>query len=185
MASSRARIRVELVKVHCFDTEDNLGGDEFYVVGAAACGDIRNVVLTKPLDINDQQTKMFNPTESVIFEGEVGMDDTLTLGIAGYDEDFSSDWGKYGQALKEMLDSVNKVVPIPGQFGQQLIDVSYTAMSDVLKKIDPDDELGQLTVSRPISEIHAGDKPWPFEGGTWMGKWKYEVTYRITKIPVE
>ncbi|MEI5098461.1 hypothetical protein RB200_07020 [Streptomyces sp. PmtG] len=184
MASTKSRLRIELVNVHCFDTEDNLGGDEFYVLGAVACGEQRNVVLTKPIDINDNQTKQFNPTETMIFEGEAENTDVLNLGIAAYEEDFTADWAKYGEALKKMLDAVNKIVPIPGHFSQQLIDASYTAASEVLKKIDPDDELGQLTVALPVSEVHAGDKPWPFEGSTWTGKWKYKVTYRITKIPV-
>ncbi|MEU7579518.1 hypothetical protein AB0B50_18145 [Streptomyces sp. NPDC041068] len=182
MASDKARLRVELVNVHCYDTEDNLGGDEFYVVGGVIGGEQRNVVLTKPIDINDQQTKPFNPAEAVVFEGEIPLSETLHLGIAAFDEDFVADWGRYGQALKEMLNAVNNLTPIQGQVGQQLIDVTMTAASEVLRKADPDDELGQLTFSLPVSELHSGDKPWAFEGGTWMGKWKYKVTYRITKV---
>ncbi|MFE0172696.1 hypothetical protein ACFWZ2_10305 [Streptomyces sp. NPDC059002] len=184
MASDKARIRIELVNVHCYDTEDNLGGDEFYIVGGVIGGEQRQVVLTKPIDINDNQTKPFNPSEAVMFEGEISLSETVHLGIAAFDEDFSADWARYGQALKEMTNAINNLKPTPGQVGQQIIDTTSTAAQEVLKKIDPDDELGQLTFSLPVSDLRNGDKPWDFEGGTWMGKWKYKVTYRVTKVAV-
>ncbi|MEN8655853.1 hypothetical protein ABCR94_36090 [Streptomyces sp. 21So2-11] len=185
MASTKANVRIELVKVHCLDTEDNLGGDEFYLVGGVIGGEHRYPVLTRPLDINEGQTVLFDQSEALMFQGELDVTDTLHVGVAAYDEDFSKDWGgKYGAALKQLTDAVNQVDPSSGNTGQRLIEAGEQTMTEIFSIIDPDDLLGRLTFSFPVSELHAGEKLWRVKGGTWMGRWEYEVTYRITKIPV-
>ncbi|MFD8197858.1 hypothetical protein [Streptomyces wuyuanensis] len=104
------RLTITLQTVVCGDTEDLTGADEFYVAGGVtnASGKYK-ATLTKPIDINDGQTKTFsanfsNPRDAIIFDDDVAADDIINVGLEFRDADVSTaDFDAEYQALLHEL----------------------------------------------------------------------------------
>lgn len=65
------RVRIALESVSTTDTEDVTGRDTFYVLGGASDGTHKSGVATKPVWINDYETKPFDPNDTVVFDADV------------------------------------------------------------------------------------------------------------------
>ncbi|HEY9709459.1 MAG TPA: hypothetical protein V6D48_14745, partial [Oculatellaceae cyanobacterium] len=80
-----SRIRVVLENVTCYDTEDVTGADEFYLVGAISDGQQSSGVLTRPISVNDKQTKSFGIGGGTVFDAEVPEDRILKVALMAFD----------------------------------------------------------------------------------------------------
>ncbi|MEN8655852.1 hypothetical protein ABCR94_36085 [Streptomyces sp. 21So2-11] len=182
MAGTKARIRIALVKMHCKDTDDNLGGDNVYMAGGIICDGRRTAILTYPTGISDGQVIHLHQNEALVFQDEVLTTATIHVGIAAYREDFSKDWGKkYGPMLKAMTRAVDSVTPPPDGAGRQVIDAGEQARTGIDGVFASDMVLGTLDFHIPVAELHGGEKLWCFKGSSGLRNWDYEVTYRIAK----
>ena len=181
-----SRIRVVLDRVVCGDPED-LGGDEFYIAGAVSDGAQSAPVLTRPIDLERNQTKNFGVGGGTVFDFDVPDDRLLKIALIAYDEDAGKDWDKYGDYAKRIGDAVAaglSAIPNPYAAGAgTILPYALNAVGQIMK-LDKDDELGQLQAEFPVGSLPNGEhaQAWSFtkEGG-WYSNWRYTVFYRVIK----
>jgi hypothetical protein len=198
------RIRVELLDVHCNDTEDWTGADTLYVAGAAVRSDGQGgtPVLVPPIWINDGETKQFPYPQHVPFDGMVPNDQYLILALDVWDEDASRDWTRN----KEWIDDIQKVLPglvgvIAGICSGSVsasVGAAGTAKAilppvrdalDTLIAKDVDDNLGTLSVAIPPQGATTEYLTWSFSHTPtrWWDpndtSWNYLATYQVTRHP--
>jgi hypothetical protein len=185
------RVRIELLEAKCGDTEDKTGADELYVIGAGFAGqNTVKPVLTTPFNINDGETKSFNPAERIIFDADIEDNSTVLCGVVAYDEDFGKDWAKRPawldtlakEVLTKAIDAAShgqvKPAAILGGIGVAYGIFGWFAASDA------DDELGRLELTIPASGPVLEEREWPFsrDGGFFdYSGWNYSIKYRITR----
>ena len=184
--AQNVKVRVELIDIHCDDTEDVTGADEFYVVASLKGGAVNKPSITKPIDINDKQTKNFPDDQKVIFEGEVPKGSTIVGGIVTFDEDYGKDWEKKDKAIAKQLSDLaaGGATAAGGEAGAivaGIIKAVYT-VGDLIAQSDKDDKLGELQLSIPADGPAEEVKEWPFEEkGLGFSTWKYKLRYRIVR----
>ncbi|WP_414548921.1 hypothetical protein [Anabaena sp. CCY 0017] len=190
------RMRVELVDVHCRDTEDVTGADEFYIVGAvglAPMGKKENDdlkirgVLTRPISINDKQTKKFGQGGGTVFDSDVPENRILQIALVAFDEDSNKDWSNHGETVTKIGAGVSTAllatsVP-PAQVAGLILPVAIGVVGGIMK-MDKDDELGQHLREFPVQSLPNGShlQIWNFKKrGNWYSSWDYTVRYKIHK----
>ncbi|AFZ22086.1 hypothetical protein [Allocoleopsis franciscana] len=182
-----SRIRVVLENVTCYDTEDVTGADEFYLVGAISDGQQSSGVLTRPISVNDKQTKSFGIGGGTVFDAEVPEDRILKVALVAFDEDAGKDWSNHGDTITKIGQAVSSglaTIPNPYTAGAAVIlPFAISAVGGVMS-LDKDDELGQHLREFPVWSVPNGDhfQIWPFKGGGgWYSSWRYAVRYRVIK----
>ena len=180
------KVRIELLDVHCADTEDVTGKDEFYLVGSVVDTKGSNAVpiLIPPVSINDGQTRSLRGRGSVIFEGVVDQETTLSLTMSAFDEDYAKDWSKYDEYVLKMgaaLSAGLKVAGAPALVGLGL-GIALKAF-DAIAKRDKDDKLGTASDEIQVKNLSPGNvvRTRKFKGGSgWWSSWEHTVRYQIS-----
>lgn len=182
-----AHIRIDLVEVKCHDTEDVLGTDEFYILGAVACsGGNAKAILTTPFKIKDDQTCVFPPAEAVVFDEDVSDGETITLVLHAYDEDASKDLEKLEEMraiwMREIQEN-NDMLINNDKRAEYVRNLAQNLFMKVMHLEGEDDHLGTLDVVIPTKGDPLEDKFWRLSGGSWLqgAHWDYEVMYRIAR----
>lgn len=182
------RVKIQLLNVQARDTEDVLDGDELYLVGALVGGRTTKAILTTPMNIKGGETKTFKRDQSILFEGDVPVGETIKGGIKAYDEDFGKDWSKYGETVTGITGAVSAALSAAGPKGVLAGTILSAAVKGVgiLATLDKDDLLGstELVISPTGPEVE--EVAWVFKrkpGGVfgWWSDWDYTVRYRITR----
>ena len=181
------RVRVELIDIHCRDTEDVIKNDEFFLIGTLAAGFDTKEVLTRPIKINDGQTRSFRREEQLIYDGPLDADLPLILAIKAFDQDAATTWDKYESLAKSISNGVALALTASGYPTAGKATAIVTEIVGGAIALDQDDELSNLS-----REIHADDfvpgttiYSWhikgSWQGGVWgWSTWDYTVRYRIT-----
>lgn len=180
------RVRIEVVEIHCGNTEDVTGADEFYLVGALSDGTDARSSLTRPIDINDKQTKTLPDDQKVLFDARVPVGKSIRGGLIAYDEDYAKDWAKQKEMVQKLTDKVsdaarssdNKDVNKAGW-----VLMAAVAAWDLIASADKDDELGRIELDIPADGSGEEVKEWKFEhkDSTGFSSWDYTVKYRIVR----
>jgi hypothetical protein len=180
------KMKIELLDVYCGNTEDVAGADEFYLLGALAGGTVVKPILTKPININDKQTKTFPAGQTVLFEGDVPQGQSVKGGIKAYDEDFAKDWAKYGSTVNQISGAVSTLLATFG--GPQgatagAILGAVTKGVDFFSKLDQDDLLGTTELVISATGPQYEERSWLMKktGGIGWSTWDYKVRYRIQR----
>jgi hypothetical protein len=190
LSASAGQVRIELLDVKCGNTEDVTGADEFYIAGALSDGNNTQAALTAPFDINDGQTRYFNPTQQVIFDAYVPEWATVRGGLKAFDEDFGKDWSHYGPVVNQMTDVVVAALAGSGDpyavTASQILNYGVKGFNFFAAR-DKDDELGKLELNIPASGPNVEEKTWHFQRkASWWNPgystWNYTVRYRITRF---
>lgn len=180
------RIRVVLESVVCGDPED-IGGDEFYVAGAVSDGAQTAGVLTRPIDLDKNQTKAFGIGGGTVFDFDVPDDRILKVALIAYDEDSNKDWTRHGEMVTKLGQAVSAGLgAIPNPYtaaAGMILPFALNAVGQIMM-MDQDDELGQLQAEFPVMSLSNGEHTqfWNFtkEGG-WYSSWRYAVQYKVIK----
>jgi hypothetical protein len=177
-------MKIELIDVYCRDTEDVTGADEFYLVGALVGGTVRKAILTKPIDINDNQRKTFPADQTVLFEGEVPQGQSVKGGIKAYDEDAAKDWAKYSSTVNAISAAVAAGIALTGPQGATAGAILTIATQGIglLAESDKDDLLGSTLLEISTTGPAFEERSWLMkEGGLGWSTWDYTVRYRIQR----
>lgn len=88
-------VTILLDSLECWDTEDVWYKDEFFGAGGAGTGPLsgkkwKSILTAPPISIRGGQTKKFNKDTNRLFDAAVDVDDFIAIGIAFYDEDFTT-----------------------------------------------------------------------------------------------
>jgi hypothetical protein len=179
-----ARVRIQLTTVKCFDTEDSLGEDELYIVGASSRGTDVHAVLTSPIGINDGQTKSFRLNQAVVFDGTMPESDVIHGGLVAYDEDCGKDWSKYGDLVSSLSDLAEAGLAAGGYPTAGSVVKYATKALGLACSLDSDDELGRVDLFVAGSGPAVEDAIWKRRrpsAGLLSSSWSYEVRYRIMR----
>lgn len=177
------RVRVELVNVYCWDTEDVTGADDFYVVGAFTDGARKKGVLTRPIEINDNQRKAFAGADRVVFDGHVMPYQVVVGGLKALDEDFAKDWRKQSQFISYIVHAISVSGAALGHpEAAAIAETAYTVF-DRCASADKDDLLGKQTFVIPGNGPSVEKRTWLIRGGkSSYSNWQYAVELRITRM---
>ena len=183
------RIRIELMRVHCGNTEDASGADHLYVVGALSDGITSRGALTSPMRINDNQEKEFAPAQRVLFDADVEPDAIVRGGLKAFDEDFGKDWAKYGDVVNKISDQVSqglKSTNDPRVVAAGEILGYATKAFGFFASLDKDDQLGTTELNVSAQGPSVEELPWKFsKKGSFLNPgistWNYTIVYRITR----
>jgi hypothetical protein len=181
-----ARMRVVLQDVVCNDTEDVTGADEFYLAGAVSDGATNAGVMTRPIRINNGQTKPFGEGGGTVFDVDVPTDRIVKVVLIAFDGDSNKDWSKHGEVVSKIGENVSS--------GLASIQNNYTAAAGMIlpfviqavggiMSLDQDDELDQHLREFPVGSMPDGEhlQLWTFsQGGRWSS-WNYTVRYQVIK----
>jgi hypothetical protein len=180
-------VRAELIKVHCGNTEDTTGEDEFYIVGGLTDGVKYHAALTSPMGINDGQEKNFTPNQRVIFNDMVDSQGVIRGGLKAYDEDFGKDWAKYGSTVEKITDGISmglKATKNPKAVAAGEVLKWSVKGFGFLASLDKDDELGNIELNIPANGSTYEEITWKFwrKGGTFStSTWNYSVVIGVTR----
>ncbi|MFD8197568.1 glycine zipper domain-containing protein [Streptomyces wuyuanensis] len=196
-------VRIALKSVTCRDTEDLTGADEFYVAGGAGTGSLSGhkskAILTKPIDINTNETKLFPVEQAVVFDDNVAVDDFVEVGLEFMDKDFEvEDFDPKYQALVLALTTAvgaavgSLVAPGVGTVAGAILGATPGALVKVMATMDKDDLLGTVQKRfdlKDYPEGRHGPYEWSFadgkkEGSVWS-TWDYSVAYVIDVGPAK
>lgn len=188
------RIRVELKEVECRNPED-IGGDEFYLVGSVTDGNKDNigVILTKPIKIKKKQTKSLESVKGggIVFDADVPENGTLKIAMVAYDEDSAKDWSKHGDMVEKISYGVSSGLAATSNpyaiLAGGILQFATKAVGGIMK-LDKDDKLGTLEENKSVRSL-AREKTenWNFSKKPknrfkrWWSSWDYTVRYKITK----
>lgn len=182
-------IAVFLDSITCRDTEDIAGADEFYLVGAVSDGSTSEGIFTKPVSINDGQSKPFGVGGGRVFQADVPEDHVLKVAWVAFDADASKDWEEHGDTVKKIGGAVaGGLASIPNPYtaaAAVILPFAITAAGGIME-MDKDDNLGSHTREFPIWSLPNGShvQTWVFRGGSgWWSSWRYAVRYRVVKGP--
>ncbi|TNV71531.1 hypothetical protein FGO68_gene14391 [Halteria grandinella] len=179
-------VRIELVEIWCDNTEDVLGGDEFFVTSALKNEGLVKTTVTKPIDINDGETKLFMGDQVIIFDAKVAKQSSIVGGIVAFDEDFGMDWKKkHKEIAKNVDDSVSGIATsVGGSAGNIVAAISksvYTVVN-LLAQMDEDDKLGELELNIPADGPAEEILEWTFEKpAPKFSNWKYKLKYKVIR----
>ncbi|MEU4202356.1 hypothetical protein [Streptomyces sp. NPDC045470] len=167
---------MRLKDVHCINTEDITGADDFYVAGGGGTGPEsgrrHTAVLTKPIKINDNDRKQFPDAESVIFEGDVKTSDFVEVALQFFDEDFNAEKdfdAKYQALTASLVAGIGTAVgavatPAAGAVAAAILTATVPALAKVLDTIDKDDVLGTVEKRVAVKDLQTGrNGPWTWK----------------------
>lgn len=184
-----SHVTIELLDVYCGNTEDVTGADDFYIFGGVTVFDsqasaidptLARAILTKPVKINDGQTK---PLHYTVFDADVKGSSVIYMEMAAYDEDFAKDWNQYqvwyGMASSAVAAIVGFVVtPAAGTVVAGVL----AGVNQIAAK-DKDDRLGIHTHTITVKDLKPGETihEWKMvETGIGWSTWDYRVRYKVT-----
>jgi hypothetical protein len=189
--AQNVKVRIELIDLHCNhdkNTEDILGADEFYVTSKLVSGPVSKDVITKPFDINTDQTKPFPDDQKVLFESSVPANSKIVGGMVAWDEDYAKDWEKKDKAIAEKVAAVvsGGAGTVAGPEAGPIVAGIVQAVKEVgglLAQSDKDDNLGELKLEIPANGPPEEVKEWKFEHSDGIGysDWSYVLRYRIVR----
>ncbi len=186
-----AKVRVELVKVMSTATEDDLGDDEFYVLGgaslpatqyapAAAWGNV-----APPIEIASDGAWHDFDQGKVFFDGPAAGVDAVHISAVAYDEDSDSqDWSDTAQltsAIGGRLAKVNGKVGAGGKAASAAGDIAMIV--EGIRSFDADDELGQYDNDIPVLGPETEILTWKIDhdAGFLGSSYHYEVQLKVTR----
>lgn len=185
------QVTIQLLDVHCRDTEDVTGADDFYLVGSVidSKSNSGKPILVPPVSVNDGQTKSLQRQRgSQLFNGFVDEDTVILLEMEAFDEDYAKDWDQYDEFVKAVakaivagLSATKHPVAIGIGVGLGLAVKGF----DAIAKRDKDDSLGSLGSRIRVKDLRPGNTvhTWKIKGGSsWWSNWEYVVRYQITAI---
>jgi hypothetical protein len=179
-----ARLRVQFLNVICYDTEDYVGEDEFYLVGALAHGRDVQCGLTKPIGIKERQTRAFLARQGRFFDGVVPETNVVRGAVAAYDEDCAKDWARYGDMVNGLGTLVAAGLSAAGYPTASSVTGAAVKLLGGACAGDKDDELGSLSLFIPASGPAVEDVTWKIRhqpAGLFASWWSYDVRYRIMR----
>jgi len=177
------RIVVYLDEARCYDTEDQTGSDELYVVGAVKTSDNRTSAgfVTRPISIDEGQRLKFGPGGGYVFDENLPEGSLFQIEMTALEEDVAKTADDY-QQIKTAIDKSLSLARDPrvSEIGSLTLDVA-----DSIVRLDKDDQLG--TVLKPFSVNQIPDgwtlHRWDFqEDGIGWSTWKYEILYWVGKL---
>ncbi|MEG4301188.1 hypothetical protein [Microcoleus sp. D3_18a_C4] len=178
------KLKIELIDVFCGNTEDITGADDFYLLGALVGGEVTKVIATRPIKINDKQTKTFRPEDTVLFEGDIPAGQSVKGGIKAYDEDAGKDWAKYGDTVNQISGAVSAALAATGPQGVTagtILSVATKAVG-IFAGLDKDDLLGATELEISATGPAFEERSWLMkEKGLGWSTWDYKVRYRISR----
>jgi hypothetical protein len=183
------RVRIELERVTCRDTEDVTGADEFYAVGAGAdrLSGANQVLLSKPISIDNGQTRNFpaDTVQRVLFEGTVDASSTVIFSARFYDEDANHDWTKHGKMVSDLSAKVSTGLGLLGPKGiaAGAVVAILTQGVGLILSLDKDDLLGEVTREYFVGRLPVGTTVHTLAikgGGGWWSSWSYLIDLRMT-----
>jgi hypothetical protein len=195
-----ARVRFSLQVVHCIETEDVTGPDEFYAVAVLVIG--TNAPKTTITPIWSLNNGALITPDLLLFDEAVGPGQTVFFQIQCYDKDFGIKVGpraseEIGRKAKEFGDGLRQQQGSDGAdvgraaavFGPLVAGLVFKAIEEL--GLDKDDFLGQDQASlhipalpgAPVIPFYPNNTPvprlfWCLEDGAM-----YEVLYTTTYIP--
>ena len=182
------RVVIQLLDVHCRDTEDVTGADEFYLIGSVidSKSNSGKPILTSPVSVNDGETKSLKGQGSFVFDGSVDENTIILLEMAAYDEDYAKDWDKYDEYVLKIGGAISSGLaatanPISSGIGAGL---GFALKGfDAIAKTDKDDELGSMSDRIRVKDLRPGStiRTWKFKGGSsWWSSWEHIIRYQVT-----
>ena len=180
------RIQVEVLEIRCGNTEDVTGADEFYLVSALSDGVTPRGNVTRPLDINDNQTKTLPDDQKVLYEASVPVGKSVVGGMIAYDEDYAKDWAKQKEMITKVTDKISDAAKSSDNKNANkagwILQIAVQAW-DLVASADKDDELGRIELNLPADGPAQETMEWKFEHKDSIGfsSWEYTVKYRINR----
>src|SRR5215211_6160676 len=192
------RARLELMDVTCYDPEDVVDTDMFYLLGGVNSADKTDAVVLPAMGFRALQTRHTHPDHSVLFDQSNLPSDSsrqLHLALQAYDQDFARQWTKYRDIFNRLADEIAKrVEELPrdpndtqspdNRLVAATIIRSLAVATDILASFDKDDFLGTHTLDftvgggNNVQQLEA-----PFKGTLvpWWSDWNYLLRYRIAQ----
>lgn len=182
------RLRLELTEVACWNPEDHLVPDMFYLTGGIAVGSVTAPIALSPMGMRRRQVRRTWPEHSVVLDTQVPDGASINIGMRAFEEDFAGDWSRMREWVlvlaAEIAGRVGRVDQGDRPFEvinkEQLAAIVEAASTvfDFLAKADEDDVLGtyEATIGPGQGLIHHGEAQ--FKGSGITGDWDYVVRYR-------
>ncbi|WP_309714447.1 hypothetical protein [Armatimonas sp.] len=183
------RVIVRIDEIHCIETEDLLGSDEFYTLSGFTFGlpDGRQLIRTRTtgvMSINNGNRKK----GTTILDVTVPHGTTLSGELMGLDEDVSKDWTKVDAKFTKAGEAVGEgIKELGGKKGGAIKELLNGAIGVIggISTLDQDDVLGQygfpdLTIQtqRNFSDSFS------LKNSAYFGSdWSYRVKYSIKVTP--
>ena len=184
------RMRVEIQSVYCGRpeyTEDVTGADEFYLTGAVTDGKTTSAVLTRPISINDGETKNFTIGGGTVFNADVPNDAILKVGLIAFDEDAAKDWNRRQEIINRITTTVSGGLAATGNpyaVGAAAVLPFVKDAIGVFVNLDEDDELGTHLQEWPAWLTPDGTHTasmYCTKVGSSYSNWRYRIFYRMIK----
>lgn len=181
------RLRLELTEICCWNPEDHVTADLFYLTGGAAVDDVSAPIVLSPMGMRRGQVRAAWPDQSVILDHDVPSR-SLNLGMRAFEQDFANDWARIRDWALGLAAAVAGQVEA-ARSGDRPSDVinketiagiirAAAKVTDFFASGDKDDVLGSYGAT-----IHLGDAPVQhgeaqFRGSGLTGDWDYVVRFR-------
>ncbi len=184
-----SHVTIELLDVYCGNTEDVTGADDFYILGGLTVFDsqasamdpaLAKAILTKPVKINDGQTK---PLSYTVFDADVKGSAVIYMEMAAYDEDFAKDWSQYQVWAGMAATAVGTIVGIVATPVAGTVVGAVLAGANQAAGWDKDDRLGIHAHTITVKDLKPGETihEWKMvETGIGWSTWDYRVRYKVT-----
>ena len=175
------RAYLDLWDVRRIDTKDMAAADAIYLVGGVVAGHKTQPILTRPVRINDGQTKMFNGGPVRVFDESVPVGTPLQVVFDARDEeDETKDWNGYASWVKQIqdeLDALAKEPSVPwyvkaGKYGSKI--------ATIVAQADKDNHLGNYTNEFPMppsSNRYFIEVPFKGAPVQWSSDWNYVMRF--------
>ena len=178
------RVKVQLIDLYCSDTEDVTGADTVYLTGGVTDGSTAKAVLTRPMRINDGETKTFG--NLTLYEGLLARGSKLGVTLTAYDEDAAKDWNKHADFVKKLQSAIDSADAVTLGLDMGLLTIASLGLRAAtwLAKADKDDRLG--TDTRTITLMPGNQViQVSFAGHPvyYWSDWRYRLRYLVSVNP--
>jgi len=186
------KIRIELLQVSCSNTEDDIGDDEFYVVGGSSLPATQYApaagwgTVAPPIKIGDDNTWHTFSQGKVFFDGPAAGVKTVHIVAAAYDQDSDGfDWGDTGNLTsavgQRLATSNNPKVAAGGQAADTAGEILTVIAS--IRALDGDDELGTYDKNVPLLGPASEILTWTIDhqAGLLGSSYHYDVQIKVTR----
>ncbi len=178
------RVKAQLIDLYCSDTEDVTGADHVYLTGGVTDGSTAKAVLTRPMRINDGETKSFG--NLTIYEGLLARGSKLGVTLTAYDEDAAKDWNKHADLVKKLQNAIDTADAVTLGLDAGLLTIASLSLRAAtwLAKADKDDRLG--TDTRTITLMPGNQVVQVAFAGSpvyYWSDWRYRLRYLVSVNP--
>ncbi|MEU2874686.1 hypothetical protein ABZ769_36825 [Streptomyces olivoreticuli] len=188
----------------CYDTEDVLGADEFYICGGSVFSDsatslpppgtrrrLPGRALTAPRPINKGEFRYFGGGEESenIIDQEIDDGKFFTMSLFAVDADSLWDWqSTYRDVSRSVVNRIDLEEYTGGNeaINGHIREAVVGAVGFFWEQVDPDDELGELNIQPvQVRDLSAGRRTWKIksESDGWWSSWDYDVVWQISMDP--